>query len=84
MERILMPMERTKLHQFMDAHGITDTALAKESGVSIRHVKYIKHAEREPTRPFMVAILDACRRLSGCKALPITDLFNFEKKAKAA
>lgn len=80
-------MERTKLHRFMDANRITDTALSHESGVSVRHVKYLKLGEKEATRPKMVAILAACQRLSG-KAVAVTDIFDFSvprsRRAKAA
>jgi predicted transcriptional regulator len=70
-------MERTKLHKLMNECGITDTALARESGVSLRHVNYIKLAEREPTRLVMARLLAACRRLSNRRQLSITDIFDF-------
>ena len=69
-------MERTKLHQFMDRYAITDTELARESGVSIRFINYVKLGEKEPRRPYMAAILAACQTLTG-KRVAITDLFDF-------
>ena len=69
-------MERTKLHRFMDAAGVSDKALSRESGVSLRHISYIKLGEVEPTRPKMAAILRGCQKLTGKKVV-ITDLFDF-------
>lgn len=76
-------MERTKLHQFMDANGITAQSLSVESGVSLRHISYIKLGRREPTRPYMAAILFGCRRLAGRKQVSITDLFDFAAPRRA-
>jgi predicted transcriptional regulator len=74
-------MTRTKLHVFMDTTGVTDTELSRESGVSVRHINYIKLGEKEPRRATMAAILEACRRITGKKSVRITDLFDFEEAA---
>ena len=79
-----MRMERTKLHRFLETVGINNTELARESGVSLRHVDYVKRGEREPTRPVMAAILSACRRLAKRRDLAITDLFDFVEKKEVA
>lgn len=75
-------MEGTKLQQFMEANNITDADIARESAgrISARHVAYVKSSEREPTRPVMVAIMTACRKLVR-RRIAITDLFDFEKTA---
>jgi predicted transcriptional regulator len=79
----MMRMQLTKLHRFMDVNHVTDTDLAKESGISVRHVNYIKLGHKEPTRPRMAAILAACQKLTGKRAIEITDLFDFTMRKAA-
>lgn len=76
-------MARTKLHQFMDDHEITNTELSREAGVSVRYVDYVKLGQMEPRRHKMALILDACRRLTNRKSIRITDLFDFDEERKA-
>jgi predicted transcriptional regulator len=77
-------MQPTKLQKFMERNGITDTALSRESRVSVRQVNYIKLGEKDPRRDTIAAILAACRRLSG-RPIAVTDLFDFaEPKGKVA
>lgn len=69
------------MHTFMEKSGLTNEQLAFAAGISVRHVVYIRRGEREPTRPKMAAILNACRRLANRRRLSITDLFDFEEAA---
>jgi hypothetical protein len=62
----------------MDANGITDTVLSRAAEISVRYVSYVKLGEKEPRRPYMAAILEACREITGRKNIVITDLFDFE------
>jgi predicted transcriptional regulator len=79
---IIAAMPRTKLHAFLERAKITDTALSQKSGVSLRHIAYIKTGEQEPTRPKMAAILTACRSLTKDQSIDITDLFDFDRATR--
>lgn len=72
-------MARTKLHEFMEREGITDIALVRESGLSPRHISKVKLGHSDATSTSIGAILDAARRLTGRKAIRVTDLFEFEQ-----
>lgn len=67
----------------MERHDITDTALSRESRVSVRHVNYVKLGEKEPSRRTIAALLAACRRLTK-RSIHVTDLFDFNDEERAA
>jgi hypothetical protein len=79
---ILCNVNPTKLQRFMERFGITDTALSRESRVSIRQVNYVKLGEKEPTRRTIAALLAACRRLTK-RSIAVTDLFDFNEERAA-
>jgi len=68
----------TRLDQWLAAHKVKPARLAYESGYSRQHLLRIRKGEMEPTRRCMVAIVVACRRLSG-EGVRASDLFDLEE-----
>ncbi|HYK01094.1 MAG TPA: helix-turn-helix transcriptional regulator [Thermoanaerobaculia bacterium] len=67
----------TKLETFIRSRGIKPTQLARETGYSRQHLLRIRQGRMEPGRRCMVAIVAACRLLSG-ETVRAADLFNVD------
>ncbi|MEK6372275.1 MAG: helix-turn-helix transcriptional regulator [Acidobacteriota bacterium] len=65
----------TRLEAFMESHGIKPMALARASGYSRQYLLRVRKGRTEPGRPFIAAIVDACRKLSH-EPVKATDLFD--------
>lgn len=72
-----MRMRTTKLEQFLKSRKVKPAHLARESGYSRQHILRIRMGRMEPTRPCIVAISAACRRLCG-EPVRATDLFDLD------
>ena len=67
----------TRLGQFLAAHGIKPNELADASGVSRQHLCRLRYGRSEPTRPVMIWLTIACRRLLGRRRrVRMTELFD--------
>jgi transcriptional regulator with XRE-family HTH domain len=80
--------ERTKLHRFMEANGITEPELVRESGLSARQLSNVKLGKSGVTQGSIGKLLMACRRLRPSLSIEVTDLFDFapprrEKRASS-
>lgn len=67
----------TRLGEFIRDHDISTNQLADVTGVSRAHLNRLKTGRSEPTRPMMIWITVACRRLLGDRRrVRITQLFD--------
>lgn len=67
----------TRFGRFIRDKGISPNQLADVTGVSREHVRRLRYGECEPTRPMMIWLTVACRRLlGGRRRVRITELFN--------
>lgn len=68
----------TRLEEFILAHDLLPNLLAEEAGVSRQHLLRVRFGQAEPTRPMMIWITVACRRLlGGRRRVRVTELFDF-------
>jgi hypothetical protein len=62
-----MPMKQlstpTRLAAFIEANELKPAALAREADCSRQHLLRLRKGIAEPTRPLMVSLMAACRRL---------------------
>jgi hypothetical protein len=65
----------TRLENFIRANDLLPNIVAEVAGVSRQHLLRIRFGQAEPTRPMMVWITMAVRRLSG-RRVQVTDLFD--------
>ena len=67
----------TRLDRFIEENGLSPNAIADVSGVSRQHLMRLRFGFAEPTRPMMIWITVACRRLlDRHRRVRITDLFD--------
>jgi hypothetical protein len=72
----------TPLARFMRLRKIKTGRLAHESGYCRQHILRISTGRMEPTRPCIVAIVRACRALTGAR-VRAGDLFNLEAEQES-
>lgn len=65
----------TRLEHFIRAHDLLPNFIAEVAGVSRQHLLRIRFGQAEPTRPMMIWITVAVRRLSG-RRVRVTELFD--------
>lgn len=71
------PKPLTRLGEFIRDNEISTNQLADVTGVSRAHLNRLKTGRAEPTRPMMIWITVACRRLLGDRRrVRITQLFD--------
>lgn len=69
--------ELTRFGRFIQDEGIKPLELADVSGISRQHVLRLRFGRCEPTRPVMIWLTVACRRLlGGNRRVRVTDLFD--------
>lgn len=73
---------RTRLEFFLESHGIKPAHVARESGYSRQHLLRLRMGEMEPTRACIVAIVEACRRLTR-EEVSASDLFYLADRPRA-
>jgi len=67
----------SRLGQFLATNGIVPNELADSSGISRQHLCRLRYGRAEPTRPTMIWLTIACRRLlGGRRRVRITELFD--------
>lgn len=67
----------TRLGVFVKTNGIKPLVLADVTGISRQHLSRLRFGHSEPTRPVMIWLTIACRRLLGArKRVRMTDLFD--------
>jgi hypothetical protein len=66
----------TRLHRFLEQHGVATENVASAAGLTPAAVADLRLDDGDPTLAEMRAIRDACRELTG---LPVTvsELFDF-------
>jgi len=71
-------MERrlVRLGRFIRDNGLKPNQIADVTGISRQHLDRLRFGRAEPTRPVMIWITVACRRLLGRKRVRITELFD--------
>ena len=71
------PKELSRFGKFLQDNSISPQQVADVTGVSREHVRRLRFGEAEPTRPMMIWLTVACRRLLGGKRrVRITQLFD--------
>jgi transcriptional regulator with XRE-family HTH domain len=69
--------EWSRLGEFLRESGIKPNVLADVTGISRQHLRRLRRGLSEPTRPVMIWITIACRRLLGDRRrVRITELFD--------
>lgn len=69
-----------RLGKFMRENGIKALQVADVTGLSRQHLDRLRYGLSEPTRPVMIWITVACRRLiGGRRRVRITELFDLEE-----
>jgi predicted transcriptional regulator len=71
-----MPRAMSRLGVFVRANDVKPGELANLAGVSQQHLYRLRHGLMEPTRPVMIWLTLACRRLLQREVLA-TELFDF-------
>lgn len=66
----------TKLEVFIKSRGLKPAHVAKQSGYSRQHLLCVRLGTREPSRPCIKAVRDACRKLSKNPRLRASELFD--------
>ena len=75
--RVKPKPQLTRFGQFLEDNGIRPLELADVTGVSRQHVLRLRYGQAEPTRPMMIWLTIACRRLiGGRRRVRITELFD--------
>lgn len=66
-----------RLGRFIRDNGIRPLALADATGISRQYLGRLRYGQCEPTRPIMIWLTIACRRLlGGRRRVRITELFD--------
>ena len=69
--------EYTRLGRFLEENGIKPNELADVTGISRQHIHRLRHGRAEPTRPTMIWLTIACRRmLGGKRRVRMAELFD--------
>jgi transcriptional regulator with XRE-family HTH domain len=61
----------------MREHGLKPNEVAEVAGISRQHLLRLRYGRAEPTRPVMIWLTIACRRLLG-RRVRVSDLFDLE------
>ena len=73
----------TRLYRFLCDNGIKPNELADVTGISRQHLLRLRKGRCEPTRPVMIWLTIACRRLlGGRRRVRITELFDLGDGAR--
>ena len=71
------PKVSTRLNEFIRENGLSPNTIADVTGISRQHLMRIRFGLAEPTRPLMIWITVACRRLiGGRRRVRLTELFD--------
>jgi transcriptional regulator with XRE-family HTH domain len=74
------PRRLARLGKFMRENGIKALQVADATGISRQHLDRLRFGTSEPTRPIMIWITVACRRIIGRRRrVHITELFDLEE-----
>lgn len=66
-----------RLGKFLQDHDLKPNEVADVTGISRQHLLRLRYGRAEPTRPVMIWITVACRRLIGGRTrVRITELFD--------
>jgi transcriptional regulator with XRE-family HTH domain len=67
----------SRLGQFIRDNDLVPNEIADVTGISRQHLLRLRNGEAEPTRPLMIWVTIACRRLiGGRRRVRITELFD--------
>jgi transcriptional regulator with XRE-family HTH domain len=67
----------SRLGEFLRDNELVPNQVADVTGISRQHLSSLRFGRREPTRPLMIWITIACRRLlGGRRRVRITELFD--------
>jgi predicted transcriptional regulator len=72
---------RTRLDRFIRRHRIRPSLLARTAGVTRQHVTRLRRSTGNPTLSAMLALRNACRRITG-RRVSVTDLFNLGERCR--
>lgn len=72
----------SRLHQFLQVHGIKPTHFAAIAGVSRQHLYRLRFGMMEPTRPVIASITGAARRMLKRRVLA-SELFDLGESGDA-
>jgi hypothetical protein len=70
---------RTRLDAFIRRNRIRPSFLAATAGVTRQHVNRLRRTTGNPTLIAMLALRDACRRITG-RRISLTELFNLGER----
>lgn len=65
----------SRLGEYIRDHGLKPNNIADVTGISRAHLQRLRYGQAEPTRPFMIWLTVAVRRLAG-RRVRITELFD--------
>ena len=69
--------EPTRLELFIRTNDLRPNVIADVTGISRQHLLRLRFGHTEPTRPMMIWIAVACRRLlGGRRRVRVTELFD--------
>lgn len=67
----------SRLGRFIRDNELVPNQVADVTGISRQHLTCLRFGRKEPTRPLMIWITIACRKLlGGCRRVRITELFD--------
>lgn len=72
---------RMRLDRFIRRHRIRPSLLARTAGVTRQHVTRLRRTTGNPTLSAMLALRNACRRITG-RRVSVTDLFNLGERCR--
>jgi len=69
--------QMTRLGRFLTENKLKPNEIADVTGISRQHLLKLRYGHAEPTRPLMIWLTIACRRLmGGRRRVRITELFD--------
>jgi len=66
----------SRLGRYLRNNGLKPNQVADVTGISRQHLGRLRRGTSEPTRPKMIWITVACRRLLGGRRVRISELFD--------
>ena len=66
----------SRLGRFIRDNDLPALEVAEVTGISRQHLLRLRYGQAEPTRPTMIWLRDACRRMLKDRNVSVTDLFD--------